>query len=215
MREARRLELELDRLVRPGSRGLDLADLMGQEVDLALAVALALLQGRERRPRRPQAPVLLGQRGDGPGVLDAGEPIEERGLGRGRQQPDALVLAVELDEVLGDGDEGGDRRELAADPGGAPAVGRDGAREDELTVLRPALDGRAVGCVEPRLHARGARARSDERRGGAPAERERESHGHEGLAGPRLAAQHVEAGMQLEVEVLDHAEAADVEIPEH
>src|SRR4029453_13441636 len=35
------------------------------------------------------------------------------------------------------------------------------------------------------------------------------------LAGPGLAGEDVQAGMQLEVEVVDHAETADVQLAEH
>ena len=69
--------------------------------------------------------------------------------------------------------------------------------------------------VEPGLHARRVRRRRAPARPGPPAEREGEPHRHHGLARAGLSRQDVEAGMQLEVEVIDHAESTDVQLPEH
>ncbi len=101
------------------------------------------------------------------------------------------------------------------DPRGAPALGGHGPREQDLAVLGPPGARRRRRGIEPRLHLRGRRARPNERRAAAPAERELQPDRHHRLAGPGLAGEDVQARMQLEVEVLDHAETADVELAEH
>ena len=131
----------------------------------------------------------------------AREPVEEGGLGRCREQPLRLVLPVHLDER---GAEVGERRrrgDLAADPRGALAVGRHGAREHDLAVLGPLP--RVGGRVEPRLHARRLRTSTDERGARSGAEREREAHGHHRLARAGLAGEHGQARVDLQVEIVD------------
>ena len=83
----------------------------------------------------------------------------------------------------------------------------------DLAVLGP-LPGLVRG-VEARLHPGGARAVADERGRASFAQRQQEPDGHHRLAGTRLAGQHVQTRPQLELEVRDHPEPADVELPQH
>ena len=69
--EPGRLELQLLGLARPRRRDLDLANLVGEQVHLALAVALALVELGEGGPRVAEASVLDAEGLDGVEVLSA------------------------------------------------------------------------------------------------------------------------------------------------
>ena len=56
---------------------------------------------------------------------------------------------------------------------------------------------------------------ANERAVGSDAQRERQADRHHGLAGPGLSREDVQAGMQLEIEVVDDPETADVQLPQH
>ena len=84
----------------------------------------------------------------------AGVAVQERRLGRGREQPLRLPLAVMLDQTGAELRERGCGRELAPDPRGRSPVPGDRPREDHLAVFRPIP--RLVGRVEPSLHPGGA-----------------------------------------------------------
>ena len=143
----------------------------------------------------------------------AGEPIEERRLGSGRQQALRLPLPVMLDEA---GAQLGERRrgrELTSDPRGRSPVPGDRPRQDHRAVFCPVP--RFVGRVETRLHPGGARVVADERGRATLSEREQQADGHHRLPGARFAGQHVETRPQLELEVGDHAEPTDVELSQH
>ena len=109
-------------LARPDARRLDLSRLVGEQVLLPFAVAGQCVESLE-----PGAGVaafgmdgsVLLQRVE---VPRAREPVEEVHLGRGAQQALGLVLAMDLDQALADGDEGRDRRQAAGDARAGPAV---------------------------------------------------------------------------------------------
>ena len=143
----------------------------------------------------------------------AGEPIEECRLGGRRQQALRLPLPVVLDEA---GAELGERRrgrELTSDARGRSPVPGDRPRQDHLAVFCPVPG--FVGRVETRLDAGGARIVADERGRATLSQREQQPHGHHRLPGARLAGEHVETRRELEVEVGDHPEPADVELAQH
>jgi len=203
-------------LARLRRHGADLVHLIGQQIQLALAVARGL--GERRQLRRDGAPrgVRLGVRGEGDDVAVAAEAIEERGLCRGREEPLGVMLAVDLNETLAELGEGRRRGELPAHARRTLAVRANGAREDELTVLGVVRVVVGIGRgVEPRLDPRRGGALADEGRRPAPAEGQSEANRHHRFAGPGLAGQHVQAGMQLEIEVVDDAQSGDAELVEH
>ena len=83
----------------------------------------------------------------------------------------------------------------------------------ELAVFGPVP--RSVDRVEASLDAGRGSTVADER-GGAPlAQGEQQPHGHHRLPGAGLAGEHVQARRELQVEVGDHPEAADVELAQH
>ena len=88
-----------------------------------------------------------------------------------------------------------------------------GASEQNLAVLGPVRG--ALGGIEPRLDAGGLRAVTDERAVGSNAQCERQPHRHQGLAGAGLPREDVQAGVQVEIEVVDDPETADVQLPQH
>ena len=94
---------------------LDLADLIGEEVELTLAIARRHpqpLQGDRRRPERLERLAVGDDRDE---VLVAGEPIEERGLHGGLEEPLGLMLAVHLDQRGAERGQCGGCRDLPAD----------------------------------------------------------------------------------------------------
>ena len=202
------LGLSLERLHR-----LDLAHLIREEVQLSLSLTGRGREGIERLPCVAPALPRVAVGGERDQMRVAGEPIEEAGLGRRRQQPLRLVLPVHLDQRRAEIGERGGSRELSADPGGALPVHAHGARQQDLAVLRPV--GCVLGGIEARLDARGLRAGANERAVGPDAQRERQTDRHHRLAGPGLAREDVQTGMQVEIEVVDDPETADVQLPQH
>src|SRR5688572_12520531 len=117
-----------------------------------------------------------------------------------------LVLAVHLDELvrqLAERARGGER---AVDERSAAALVRDLPSHDRLA---------AVGALEDCLDGGLRFARADEIRRGAGAEQETHGLDEDGLAGPRLPRQDVEARLELDLDGLNHREAADAEEAEH
>ena len=123
------------------------------------------------------------------------------------------MLPVHLDQGRAEVGERGCRGELPSDPAGALPVHAHGAREQDLSVLRPV--GCVLGGIEARLDARGLRAGANERAVSSYAQRERQTDRHHRLAGPGLAREDVQTGMQVKIEVVDDPETADVQLPQH
>ena len=157
--------IELTRL-RPDV--VDLAHLVGEQVDLALAIASGPGQlfdpGAERRHGADPFAVGLER----PQMCRSRVPIEELRLGVGPQQPLGVVLPVDLHELRTDLREGADRGELARDPDRALPPGADRSRQHQPFVVAP-----RPWVVEPRRrHRRCRRGRDVEPRpdrGGAGA----------------------------------------------
>ena len=143
----------------------------------------------------------------------AREPVEECGLRGRREQALRLPLSVMFDEARAEVGESRRGCELTPDARGRSSVPGDRPREDHLAVFGPLP--RVVGGVEPCLHSSGARIVPDERGRTSLAQGEQEPDGHHRLAGARLTGEHVQTRRELELEVGDHAEAADVELTQH
>jgi hypothetical protein len=104
------------------SDGLDLAHLVPEEIDHALAIARGLLQRRPLASKREQRREGGTVRLERAALLLTRVAVEERRLRRPVEQPERSVLAVDLDEVRAHLGQGRRCRELAAETRGAATV---------------------------------------------------------------------------------------------
>ena len=171
----------------------------------------------ELRAREAQAVEGLAVHGERHEMRVARERSRRPSASAGGEEALRLVLAVDLDEV------GAERRRAstpwraaprcAAEP--LPSAATVRARTTSPSSAQLGRRGPAPDGVEPGLHARRARAvRTSEAEPGRRA-RAASPTVTMVLPAPGLAGEHVQAGMELELEVVDHPEAADVELPEH
>jgi hypothetical protein len=175
-------------------------------------VSSGLLQRFELPPGCLQARVHAPIREDPFDVGRPRVPVEEGGLGAAVEQPEGLMLPMDLHETGAHVGERGRGGELAADPRGPAAVGDERARQDQLAVLRPLL-GPGRGVEPPDLGR--PLARSDELGASATAQRQRDTDRDHRLAGAGLAREDGEPAGGLAVELADHAETGDVQLPKH
>ena len=155
--------------------------------------------------------------------LGAGEGVEERAVAAGVQQAAVVLLAVQLDQRVGERAQrlGGDA--AVVDPGLPPAVGGGGAAQDQLVAApgTPAASSTARGRVARRRARRPATtspcggAGAHLAAAAAPAEHEAEAVEQDRLAGAGLAGQHVEAGPEVELGRLDQQHVADRQRLQH
>ena len=179
-------------------RGLDLLELVGDEVEPLLAL---LLPGLELALFLEEAPELLGRAGrlaDEAGVVErlveVGEVVLEM------EEEDVVVLAVDVDEPRGELAEPADRDEHAVDEGLARALVGDRALDEELAVLGLGQAGQVEGLarhVEDGLDEGLGFARPDELGRSLLAQDEADGVDDDGLAGARLARQDGEAGVEI------------------
>ena len=134
-----------------GCRRLDLGELEAQQVEVALARALALAQLRQLALDSADASawaaaVCVAQLE----VLGAGEAVEDLELGGGERQLAVLVLAVEGEQPRAERPQVGRRRGAPADEGAGAARGADPAAEDDLVgaLGQPLGDLGQLGVVE-------------------------------------------------------------------
>ena len=153
-----------------------------------------------------------------PGV--AAGRVQQRALLGAAHQPLVLVLAVDLDQPLAGGAQGAQRGGGVVDVGARRAVARQHPPQQAGVVAEAALGepraepGRVVRvAVEGDLGAR--RARADQAAAGAVAEHQADGVDQDRLAGAGLAAEHVHAGPQLQLQPLDHGEVADGQAAQH
>ena len=120
-----------------------------------------------------------------------------------------LVLAVDLDQCRGRLAEGAQRRHATVDPGPGPPLGGNRTGEDHLAL------GVALPHDETRLDQGLRRAGPHQARIGPSAEDQLQRLDDQRLARPRLPRERGHAGTELEREVFDHAEVADVQVGQH
>jgi len=129
------------------------------------------------------------------------------------------VLAVDLDQRpdhLGDRGHGG---HAALELGPAASLDQHLAGNHDLAVLVFDPGGRqgggdlaVVAGVQAALDQRGGPASPDRTRVGPPPEQQGEGVDDHGLAGAGLAGEHVEAGRDLEVGIIDDPEVTDAKL---
>ena len=183
---------------------------------VALGGARPLDLGARLPELREQAAHLLAQ------LVGVGEPVEQLELARRLEEALVLLLAVDLDEVVAQPLEEPDRHRRVVGEGAMAPRAAELAPQDELAVVEgePRLveqrRHRAPGLdVEDRLDRRRLGLRADDVALGAGAADEEDRVDQHGLAGARLAAEHVEPGRQRHGDGLDHGEVADAQLPQH
>ena len=181
---------------------LDLLELEAQQVELAVAGALALLQLFERAAQLLHPPVRGGEPVAQLAMGGAPEAVEQLELRRGEREPAVLVLAEERDQVAPERPQVGHRCRAALHEGARAAVRADAAREHDLVQVRAdALEQvreRGVpeqlrGRLEHALHIRLAGSGPHDAGARLAAHEEVERVGEHRLAGARLAGDHREA----------------------
>lgn len=216
MRKALVLGLQLGPLVRPRRQLVELADLPGQALALALQRVARRARPLERRQRRAPGLPALGQARR----VDAGFAVEQR-TDRGRpRQALPGVLAVDVDQVLGQLSQLRDGGRAAVDPGAAAPLHVDRAPQQqralaglEAALLQPGQERRRQ--VELRAHLGALRTLAHQARFGTAAQRQLQRLDEDGLAGTRLAGEHGEAGLQRELELAHEDDVAKGEAAQH
>jgi hypothetical protein len=112
--------------------GLDLRQLEGDEVELALTGTGALAQLGQRCLERAHPPIRGPERGPAREVLRATETVEHLQLRGGEHQLAVLVLAVERQQRHGHLAQVGHRRRAPVEVRARPALGAHPPREDHL-----------------------------------------------------------------------------------
>ncbi len=213
-REQQLLVLALVRVDR-----VDLAQLVVEQVELALALGgeleqgcLALLQRAHQRERRRACAQARG-------VIAGAEAVEDLQLRRGQRELAVLVLAVEREQHAAELAQVGYGRGATADVGARAPVGADAAREHEL--LRVGADAlaellaQALRQVEDPLHVSLAGSGAYDPRPRAPAQQQIERVREHGLAGAGLAGEHVQPWRQAQLRLLDQQQILDTELLQH
>ncbi len=210
---------QLGRLPHPDLGGVDLLQLVAEQVDLALPLAGPGGQVVQLAGDGPQPPPAGGEGGPGPQHRVAGEAVEQVALDPGAEQVLELVLAVDLDQGpdhLGDGGDGG---HAALELGPAAPLDQDLAGDHDLAVLVGDVGARegggdleVVAGAQAAFDQRGGPAGPDRARVGPPPEQQGEGVDNHGLAGAGLAGEHVEAGRDLEAGIIDDPEVTDAKL---
>ena len=220
MLRAPELGPELGLLARPEPGRVELADLEAQQVlalrPVALGGARPLHLGARLAELREQAADLLAQ------VLGVGEPIEQLELARRLEQALVLVLAVDLDQVVAEPLEQPDRHRRVVGEGPVAPRAAELPAEDELAVVEtePRLveqrRDRAAGLdVEDRLDGRRLGVGANDVALGARPPDQQDRVDQHGLAGARLAGEHVEPRGERHHDGLEDGEVADAQLPQH
>ncbi len=176
--------------------------------------------GRRLKPGQMRLGGLQGLAGGGDrGQLgrQAAIGVQQRPVGAPVQQADGLMLAVHLDQTRADLAQGRDPGRLIVDIGPAAAVGGQNAAQDQILArrdLEPALgdQGDQVGIVGSRKDGGRAGlfgAGADQAGLAAPAQRQTQGVQDDRLAGPRLAGQHGQAGLDVQIEHIDQDDVPD------
>jgi len=138
-----------------------------------------------------------------------------------------FVLAVQLHEARREVAKRRGGRERAVDERAASALAADLAADDQLARSRlsrasgrhrgrvPRARDASRGVVEDCFDGGLRLARPDQVGRRARAEQEAHGFNEDGLAGAGLPRQHVEAGLELDLDGFDHREVADAEEAQH
>ena len=210
---------QLGLLARLGLRRRELGDGVAQIFLIAARARQRRLGLYPRRGTRPPLPPVVADLGRLVG--EAAEGIEHGAVVGAVEQALLLELAFDLHQRLADAAEEGDADGLVVDEGAAAAVGAELAAEDDVAVVGQALlvEQRAHGMVggdrELGADAGLPGAGAEQLQVGAAAEGQAERIQEDRFAGARLAGQHGEAGIDLEIQAVDEDDVADRQVQQH
>jgi hypothetical protein len=198
---------------------LDLAQLEGDEIELALArtdltlqlgeLALELTHARMQRPHA-RASLRLG---------GAAERVEHVKLDAGQHQPAMLVLAVEGQHAAAQLSQVSDGRRAPADIGAGTPIGPHSTGQHQL--LRICRQQRVLAGAQPprqledALHIGLARALADDARASLASQQEVQGLSQQCLAGAGLAGQHVEPRAEPQLCPLHQQQVLDPDLTKH
>jgi hypothetical protein len=210
---------QLGLLPHPDLGGRDLIQLVAEQVDLAFALAGPGDQLVQLAGDGPQPPPAGGERGPRSQDGLAGVAVEQVALDAGAEQVLELVLAVHLDQGPDDVGDRGHGGHAALELGPAASLDQDLAGDHDLPLLvidpgggQGGGDLGVVAGLQAAFDQGGRPAGTDRARVGPPPEQQGEGVDDHGLAGAGLAGEHVEAGRDLEVGIIDDPEVADAKL---
>jgi hypothetical protein len=210
---------QLGRLPHPDLGGVDLVQLVAEQVDLALALPGPGREVVQLAGDGPQAPPAGGEGRPRHQHRLAGVAVEQVTLDAGAEQVLELVLAVHLDQRPDDVGDRGHGGHAPLELGPAASLDQHLTGDHDLAVL--VVDAGAgqggghlavVAGAQAAFDQRGRPAGPDRARVGPPPEQQGEGVDDHGLAGAGLAGEHVEAGRDLEAGIIDDPEVADAKL---
>jgi hypothetical protein len=187
----------------PDVGAADLVPLKGQEIDAGTLLPLVDSQGVELGTDGADPGKSLGN--GLPARLQVSVRVEQVEVALRIEQHLVLVLSVQLDESVREFAQRSRRRERIVHEGPAATLCRDLAADDHLAAV-DLEDGLNAGGI-------GARAHQVARR--PPAEKEADRLDQDRLARARLASEDVQAGLELDLDLIDDREIADRQVPQH
>ncbi len=208
-------------LGRLGGDGLDLGELVAEEVQVALAGAVALAQFLQLSGEADALAVRLAIALPRLQVLRAGEAVEHLGLRRGDRQLAVLVLSVEGEQPTAEQLQIGGRSGAAGEEGAGPPARRDPPPEDDLLgagrqplgdLRHLRLAEQAGGKVEDPLNPGLLGAGPDDLGSRLAAHQEVERVGKNRLPGAGLAGDRVEPFAEAQLRSFDQQEVLDAEL---
>lgn len=146
------------------------------------------------------------------GAVKAPEAIEGSPLCLDVEEGLVGVLTVQIHQARPERLERGGCRHAPVDVGPGPAIGRNLPPDDDLRLVA-----RQLACQddEATLYDGTFGAVTDERRAGPAPDEQLERLHHEGLARTRLARERRHGGAEVQVQVLDDPEVADLDLRQH
>ena len=145
----------------------------------------------------------------------AAEGIEGRAMGGDVDQGAVVVLAVDLDHELADALQQGGGDRLVVDEGARTAVGQLHAAEDDVLVVGDVVVAQGLprrmlaGQLQDGHHLAALGTVAHQGRVAAPAEGEGQGIEQDGLAGPGLAGERRQPGIQGQIELVDEDDVAN------
>ena len=186
----------------PQPRGGNLCRLVAEQLEASSHLS------RIRHERRERC-AILAPAGDGAGHGRAGLTVPAVGIEKVAlpafvEESTLIVLAVNLHQRPDGLDQASGRHRDVVEPSRRSPAGRDLSRHDQ----------RLRHAIEERFDAGQVGAVPDEGRVGARPEGEAERVDHEALAGPGLAGQDVEAGLEPQAQAVNEAQVDDRQLEE-
>ena len=137
--------------------------------------------------------------------VEPAERIDHTEMRRRVEQRLVLVLAVQFDEAIGQVLQRAGRRERAVDERAAAPLRRDLAADEQFLAV----------AFEDRFDRRGVLAGAHEVSRRPPAEEQADGLDEDRLPGPGFAREHVQAGVEFDLDRVNHREVLNAQEAEH